>query len=120
MSGSGEYSSDDDDQLTQEDMLIDRGVDDLLDEGYAPPDAWREPRDHETLDELLAEEEPDPAMQLEPVEGRDEQWGDDEVGDRRSGRLVAGEQDGELIAGDAGIAGSAASAEEAAVHIIDE
>ncbi|BBX86255.1 DUF5709 domain-containing protein [Mycolicibacterium aubagnense] len=122
MSGSGEYSADDDDdQLTQEDMLIDRGVDDLLDEGYAPPDAWREPRDHETLDELLAEEEPDPAMQLDPVvPGPDEQWGDDEVGDRRSGRLVAGEQDGELLAGDVGIAGSAASAEEAAVHIIDE
>lgn len=120
MSGSDDYSVDDDDQLTQEDMLIDRGVDDLLDEGYVPPDKWREPRDQETLDELLAEEEPDPAMQLDPVTDPDEQWGDDEVGDRRSGRLVAGQQDGELLAGDVGIDGSAASAEEAAVHIVDE
>lgn len=117
---SGDYTDEDDDQLTQEDMLIDRGVDDLLDEGYSPPDEWREPRDNETLDELLAEEEPDPAMQLDSVDGPDEQWGEDEVGDQRSGRLVAGEQDGELLAGDVGIDGSAASAEEAAVHIVDE
>ncbi|KAB7761400.1 DUF5709 domain-containing protein [Mycolicibacterium mucogenicum] len=117
---SGDYTDEDDDQLTQEDMLIDRGVDDLLDEGYSPPDEWREPRDDETLDELLAEEEPDPALQLDDADDPDEQWGDDEVGDQRSGRLVAGEQDGELLAGDVGIDGSAASAEEAAVHVIDE
>ncbi|MEZ0054032.1 hypothetical protein ABIA30_005071 [Mycobacterium sp. MAA66] len=116
MSGLGEYSVDDEDQLTQEDMLIDRGVDDLLDEGYEPPDVWREPRDHETLDELLAEEEPDPAMELDDP---DEQAGDDEVGDARAGRLVAVDQDGELLGGDVGIDGGAASAEEAAVHIID-
>jgi len=61
----GQYSVDDDDQLSQEDTLIDRGVDDLLDEGYSPPDKWIEPRDNETLDELLSEEEPDPAMQLD-------------------------------------------------------
>ncbi len=60
-----DYDDDDDDQLTQEDALIDRGVDDLLDEGYSPPDKWKEPKDNETLDELLAEEEPDPAMQLD-------------------------------------------------------
>jgi len=117
---SGDYTDEDDDQLTQEDMLIDRGVDDLLDEGYVPPDKWREPRDQETLDELLAEEEPDPALQLDEGDDPDEQWGEDEVGDQRSGRLVAGERDGELLAGDVGIDGSAASAEEAAVHVIDE
>ncbi len=121
-----EYSVDDDDQLTQEDALIDRGVDDLLDEGYAPPDRWREPRDHETLDELLAEEEPDPAMQLDDPAYPDEQAGDDEVGDRRSGRLVApnagfGEDDeDEMLGYEVGIDGGAASAEEAAVHIIPE
>ncbi len=126
MSSPDEYSVDEDDQLTQEDTLIDRGVDDLLDEGYSPPDRWREPRDHETLDELLAEEKPDPAMQLDDDDYRDEQAGDDEVGDRRSGRLVApnagfGEDDeAELLGSDVGIDGGAASAEEAAVHIIDE
>ena len=68
----GQYSTDDDDQLSQEDTLIDRGVDDLLDEGYSPPDKWREPRDNETLDELLSEEEPDPAMQLDDDESDSE------------------------------------------------
>jgi hypothetical protein len=119
----GEYSTDDDDQLSQEDTLIDRGVDDLLDEGYSPPDKWREPRDNETLDELLSEEEPDPAMQLDDP---DEQAGDDEVGDLRAGRLVSpndgvGEDDEqELFGREVGIDGGAASAEEAAVHVIDE
>ncbi|MGV0812101.1 DUF5709 domain-containing protein [Mycolicibacterium boenickei] len=118
------YSVDDDNQLTQEDTLIDRGVDDLLDEGYSPPDRWREPRDHETLDELLAEEEPDPAMQLDDVDDPDEQAGDNEVGDLRSGRLVApnagfgADEEPELLGTDVGIDGGAASAEEAAVHII--
>jgi len=105
MSESDGYSVDDDNQLTQEDMLIDRGVDDLLDEGYEPPDAWREPRDHETLDELLAEEEPDTPLQAP---------------ERRAGRLVGGPQDGELLGREVGIDGGAASAEEAAVHVIDE
>jgi hypothetical protein len=117
MSGPDDYSVDDDNQLTQEDALIDRGVDDLLDEGYEPPDAWREPRDQETLDEQLAEEEPDPAPEIDDP---DEQAGDDEVGDVRAGRLVAVDQDGELLGGDVGIDGGAAPAEEAAVHVIDE
>jgi hypothetical protein len=123
---SREYSVDDDDQLSQEDTLIDRGVDDLLDEGYSPPDKWREPRDHETLDELLAEEEPDPAMQLDDPDEPDEQAGDDEVGGLRAGRLVApnagfgADEEPGLLGTDVGIDGGAASAEEAAVHIIDE
>lgn len=125
MSSDG-YSVDEDDQLTQEDGLIDRGVDDLLDEGYSPPERWREPRDNETLDELLSEEEPDPAMQLDDPPAPDEQAGDDEVGARRSGRLVAPDagsgpdEEDELLGTDVGIDGGAASAEEAAVHIIDE
>lgn len=123
----GLYSTDDDDQLSQEDTLIDRGVDDILDEGYSPPDKWREPRDHETLDELLSEEEPDPAMQLDDDGDPNEDFSDDdEVGDRRAGRLVAPDEgvnpdvDSDLLADDVGIDGSGASAEEAAVHVIDE
>jgi len=121
----GQYSVDDDDQLSQEDTLIDRGVDDLLDEGYSPPDKWIEPRDNETLDELLSEEEPDPAMQLDD-EADSDFIEDDEVGNRRAGRLVAPDEgfgeDGEsdMLANDVGIDGSAASAEEAAVHVIDD
>jgi hypothetical protein len=49
---------------------------------------------------------------------------DDEVGDVRAGRLVmAGgtfDDDAELYALDAGIDGGAASAEEAAVHVVSE
>ena len=120
---SSDYTDADDDQLTQEDTLVDRGVDDLLDEGYSPPDRWKEPRDDETLDELLSEEEPDPAMQLDDP---DEQAGDDEVGDRRAGRLVAPDEgfgadtQSDLLGREVGIDGGAASAEEAAIHVIDE
>jgi hypothetical protein len=119
----GEYSVDDDDQLTQEDMLLDRGVADLLDEGYSPPDKWQEPKERQTLDEQLSAEVPDPSME---VEDPDEQAGDNEVGDQRAGRLVApndgfGEdREAELVGREVGIDGAGASAEEAAVHIIDE
>ena len=34
--GPGEYSTDDENQLQPEDTLIDRGVADVLDEGYSP------------------------------------------------------------------------------------
>jgi hypothetical protein len=121
----GQYSVDDDDQLSQEDTLLDRGVDDILDEGYSPPEKWREPRDNETLDELLSEEEPDPAMQTGDDSGSDFAE-DDEVGDRRAGRLIAPDEgvqeddESDLLATDVGIDGSAASAEEAAVHVIDD
>jgi hypothetical protein len=119
----GQYSVDDDDQLPVEDTLLDRGVDDILDEGYSPPEKWKEPRDHETLDELLAEEEPDAAMESDDDPEFSE---DDEVGDRRAGRLVAPDEgvqeddESALLATDVGIDGSAASAEEAAVHVIDD
>jgi hypothetical protein len=122
----GQYSVDDDDQLPQEDTLVDRGVDDLLDEGYSPPEKWVEPRDHETLDELLSEEEPDPAMQIDDDDASDSDFSDDEVGNRRAGRLVAPDEgvgdddESDLLARDVGIDGSVASAEEAAVHVIDD
>jgi hypothetical protein len=126
----GLYSTDDDDQLSKEDTLIDRGVDDVLDEGYSPPEKWKEPRDDETLDELLSEEEPDPAMQLDDEDsGADVSEAfseEDEVGDHRAGRLVAPDEgvnvddESDLLATDVGIDGSGASAEEAAVHVIDD
>ncbi|WP_431235157.1 DUF5709 domain-containing protein [Mycolicibacterium psychrotolerans] len=136
---SGEYSVEDDNQLQPEDTLVDRGVDDILDEGISPPErpVARTNLDHpgpETLDELLAEEEPDPVSRLNNV--LDELDGsaaddsdypeDDEVGRARSGRLVApdagfGEDDeSELLAEDVGIDGGAASAEEAAMHVIED
>jgi len=136
----GEYSRDDDDQLQPEDTLIDRGVDDILDEGYSPPE---QPYGRSafgptpSLDQLLAEEEPDPASRLNVWLDEDERLRSDqaereaefpessEAGGVRSGRLIApnrgfGEEDeSELVAEDVGICGGAASAEEAAVHIIE-
>ena len=37
-SSADEYSVDEDDQLQPQDTLVDRGVDDVLDEGYSPPE----------------------------------------------------------------------------------
>ena len=122
----GQYSIDDDDQPPQEDTLVNRGVDDILDEGYSPPEKWKEPRDHESLDELLSEEEPDPAVQIgDDVDPGSDFSEDEVVGDRRAGRLVAPDEgvdeddESDLLARDVGIDGGAASAEEAAVHIVD-
>ena len=54
-------------QLSLEDSLLDRGIDDVLDEGYSPPDrepGVRVPTEAEeargsSLNDLLAAEEPD-------------------------------------------------------------
>ena len=137
----GEYSLDNDDQLQPEDTLIDRGVDDLLDEGFSPPEQPYGPGAFgpaESMDQLLAEEEPDPAARIGVWLDEDEQQRSDaaereaefpessEVGRVRAGRLVApdwvfGEDaEAELLAEDVGICGGAASAEEAAVHIIED
>nr|WP_156764256.1 DUF5709 domain-containing protein [Mycobacterium sp. E3247] len=135
----GEYSVEDDNQLQPEDTLVDRGVDDILDEGYSPPEhpyARGAFGPAETMDQILAEEEPDPAPLV--VLDEDDQRRSDaserdaefperrEVGSARAGRLIApdlgfGEDaDEELFATDVGISGGAASAEEAAMHVIDE
>jgi hypothetical protein len=137
-----EYSLEDDDQLQPEDTLIDRGVDDVLDEGFSPPERLYGRgsfgTSRESLDQLLAEEEQDPASRVNIAFDKDEQQRSDaaeretefpqrsEVGRARAGRLVApdngfGEDvEAEMVAEDVGISGGAASAEEAAVHIIEE
>jgi hypothetical protein len=123
---------------------------DPLDRGVATPEHWSaairsggrasELAYGESLDELLAEEEPD-------VDGGDYWGGDDfagldenapggdvrrflceEVPDQRAGRLVSEYDDdkgmyvdnGEAIGVDTGIDGGGATAEEAAVHVLDE
>jgi hypothetical protein len=123
----GEQSVDDENQLQAEDTLDDRGLDDVLDEGYSPPD--REPahlrhgmtrdeqRAGETLDERLAEEEPD----IDPY-ADDNDYGE---ADPRAGRLVAPDEgsgpdvEKDEVADDVGYDGAGASAEEAAVHVIE-
>lgn len=122
--------------------------DDPLDRGIAPPERWSAGmRDAlagednvESLDDLLAEEEPDVTDEED-----DDSWDENETGgevvrlqrddvpDQRAGRLAATEadvygegddvpavQDGELLASDTGIDGGGATAEEAAVHVIDD
>ena len=114
------------DLLQPEDSLIDRGVDDVLDEGYSPAERYspliRE-GEHETLDERLDEEIPEP----DPYAPVDEEILDDgEVGAERAGRLVDPNEgigpdvDSDLVGIDVGIDGAAASAEEAAVHIVPD
>ena len=123
------------DQLQPEETLLDRGVSDVLDERYVSAENWSaaqgfgntaaEMRQGETLEmrvaqELPESEEPGEPWRPEPGERR-------QVGGQRAGRLVAagGGVDGEdtetqSIGRDVGIDGGAATAEEAAMHIIDD
>lgn len=121
----GEYSVDDENQLQPEDTLIDRGQD-ILDEGYSPPERPLAMEPHDSLESRLEEEVPDPALDAQVGARADYPARDDEVGDERSGRLVAPDEgtaadtEKDLIGTDVGIDGGAASAEEAAVHRLDE
>ena len=121
-------SEGDSNQLPGEDTLVERGVDDPLDEGVAPPErprpasahfgetAWEVARG-ETLDQRVAQEEPE-VWEVDPTPPANRE-------ELRAGRLVedddavdAGGTDGFAV--DAGVSGGAASAEEAAVHVIEE
>lgn len=121
------------DQRQPEDTLVDRGVDDVLDEGYSPPEDWgpgegfgstaAETEQGENLDQRIKQEVPD----VDPYADEEaEAPVDPEVGDERSGRLV--DPDGglgedtekDLVGDDVGIDGAGASAEEAAVHTIPD
>src|SRR5688500_15901958 len=95
----GDLSIDDEDQLQPGDTLDDSDLDDVLDRGYSPPDrppkgyddypTEAEMRQGESLDERLAEEEPDvdpyaeePASDREDENALDEQLGLDEADER--------------------------------------
>jgi hypothetical protein len=126
--------------LDAEDTLVADGVDDPLDRGWSPPERpWAvehtgvtaaERHQGETLDQRLAEELPDLAAPdddgIGDCQGTDGELLDNEVGGLRSGRLVAPDEgahedeESALVATDVGIDGAGASAEEAAMHIVDE
>ncbi|MFI9345563.1 DUF5709 domain-containing protein [Streptomyces sp. NPDC052773] len=126
--------------LDAEDTLEYDGVDDPLDRGWSPPERpWAvehtgvtaaERHAGETLEQRLAEEQPDLAVPdgdgLGDSADTDGELLDNEVGAARSGRLVAPDEgahedeEAALVATDVGIDGAAASAEEAAMHIVDE
>jgi len=126
--------------------------DDPLDRGVVPPERWSagvrfgdtatEQSEGESLDQLLAEEEPDPALDLvdeddedeDDEDDDDEDAGDEDVDglllddgpDPRAGRLVAEDEgahpdeEEDLVARDVGIDAGGATAEEAAMHVVEE
>ncbi|RKE23436.1 DUF5709 domain-containing protein [Streptomyces sp. TLI_171] len=131
--------------LDLEDAVDERDYDDLLDEGYSPPEkplgvdkvgvTPAEQRDGETLDQRLAQEVPD--LPSDEPDGDGDGIGDlpggagepfdpQAAGARRAGRLVAPDEgarpdtEKDLVASDAGIDGGAAGAEEAAVHVVPD
>src|SRR6266536_3925253 len=138
----------DDGTLDAADTLEGDPGDDPLDRGIVPPDRWSagerygttlaEERAGESLDQLLAEEEPDADPFAEDDRQADraadvERAGHDsgrplpgDTADPRAGRLVAEDEgahpdeEPDLVARDVGIDAGAASAEEAAVHVVDE
>jgi hypothetical protein len=136
----GSEVQDDAGLLDAADTLDDGAGQDPLDAGYSPPERpWAvehhgvtaaEQREGESLDQRLSEEEPD----VYPPDGdgigdvvdTDGEVRDGEVGDLRAGRLVApdegahGDDERCMIALDMGIDGAAASAEEAAVHVVPD
>jgi Family of unknown function (DUF5709) len=134
--------------LDTSDTLDGAPGEDPLDRGVVPPERWSagvrfgttaaEQREGESLDRLLSEEEPDAAADTgdeEPWETtEDEDLADEDIDglllddgpDPRAGRLVAEDEgahqvsEADLVAHDAGIDGGGATAEEAAVHVVDE
>jgi hypothetical protein len=131
-------------RLEPEDVLEDDSDDDVLARGYSPEDRpWAvddwgttdlEEEEGESLDGRLAREVPDAAGSQDDGDGIGDLAGgegelrDDEVGDARAGRLAetdagseaAPDTEPDLEAFDEGIDGGAASAEEAAVHVVPE
>ncbi len=121
-----DYEQDQDGVINPEDQLSEDGMDTVLEQGYSPPErplaldkfgmTLAEEREGESLDARLAQEEPDPNLEVDLVEGepavRADEAGealddvdlgtaevpdsvfedgiidDGEVGDARAGRLV--------------------------------
>jgi hypothetical protein len=126
--------------LDLQDAVGERTYDDMLDEGYSPPErplgvtkhgtTAAEQRAGETLDERLGQEVPDvtpPAGdEVGDLPGGDGEPVDPEAGESRAGRLVAPDEGArtdtvkEEVARDVGVDGGAAGAEEAAVHVVED
>ena len=128
----GDYSVDDEDQPGNIDDLGDEDVEDALDRGYSPPERYSagqgygntpwEEEHRESIDQRLSQEEPD----VDPYAETDDDLEDGEVGDVRAGRLVdpdeglGEDEEKDLVGDDVGIDDGSASAEEAAMHIVED
>ncbi len=120
----------DSNQLNKEDTLEPRGVDDLLDEWQSPPD--RDPLRGKNLTQAEQVEGDTHAERIDAEEP--EVWEEPQSPDPhreadRAGRIEAveedavgpgGEREQDVMAQDVGVAGGAATAEEAAVRVRDE
>jgi hypothetical protein len=143
--GQPEYDRDDEWDAIEDEGVLDSSdtlesdpAGDPLDVGYQPADRYSgadrfgttaaEQRSGESLDQLLAEEEPEvdqyTAMEADADEDELIRRGDDR--EERSGRLLSEDQglgadfEDQAVAFDVGIDNGAASAEEAAVHVVDD
>ena len=132
----GDYSVDDEDQPSNIEDLGDPDVEDELDRGYSPPERYSagqgygntpwEEEHRETIDQRIGQEEPEPDPYDEAARLDEEDLDDGVVGSTRAGRLVDPDQGGgpdqekDLVGEDVGIDGAGASAEEAAVHIVED
>jgi len=138
----GDYSVDDEDQVNSDDSLLgsDDDVENAMDRGYSPPERYSagqgfgntpfEEATGETLEQRIAQEEPEPdpyeQAETEAEQQADEADPDPEVGEVRAGRLVDPDEgahtdvEKDLVGTDVGIDDAAASAEEAAVHVIED
>jgi hypothetical protein len=118
------------DTLEDDDLrsdVLDTGID--AGEGYRGATRYgttaEEERWGESLDQLLAEEEPE-AVADDDWTDEDDPRDDDHVPSPRSGRLVApdegahGDDEAEVVALDVGIDGGGAGAEEAAIHLVED
>ncbi len=132
-----DYSVDSEDQPSSfgDSLSDDRGLPDPMDEGYSPPDRWSagqgygntaaEEHAGETLAMRLKQEDPDPDPYAEDPSELDEDGLPSLAGGERAGRLVdpderpTGTSEQDLIGRDVGIDGAGASAEEAAMHILE-
>ncbi|MEV4811658.1 DUF5709 domain-containing protein [Micromonospora avicenniae] len=128
--------AEDDGVLDASDTLDGDRIADPLDTGIAAADHWSganrygttpaEERAGESLEQLLAEEEPDIDPYAEVVDDEDELIRRGYEQDPRAGRLVAydeglsDDEEPDSVAWDAGIDAGGASAEEAAIHLVDD
>jgi hypothetical protein len=126
----------DDGVLDASDTLDDDLVTDPLDTGVVAADRWAganrygttpaEQRAGESLDQLLAQEEPDIDPYAEEADDEDELIRRGYDREARAGRLVADDEgfgpddEPDSIARDVGIDAGGASAEEAAVHLVED
>ncbi|MFG2108922.1 DUF5709 domain-containing protein [Micromonospora chersina] len=128
--------AEDDGVLDASDTLDDDRVGDPLDTGIVAADHWTganrfgttpaEERAGESLAQLLAQEEPDLDPYAEAADDEDELTRRGYEREARTGRLVADDagfgedEQADSVAWDAGVDGGGASAEEAAMHLVED